>query len=57
MAGADTGPLDGSSARVRVKTLADQRAEAAKRGETEFYNGNSLGVDGRKDDDEKKDER
>lgn len=28
--------------KVRVKTLADQRAEAKRRGEAEFYNGNSL---------------
>ncbi|KAF1819153.1 uncharacterized protein K489DRAFT_326414 [Dissoconium aciculare CBS 342.82] len=51
-----------ASARPKVKTLADQRAEEAaaethartgadhdeeNRGETEFYNGNSLGFEGR----------
>jgi len=52
MAGADITPADEAPGRVRVKTLADQRAEAAKKQKTEFYNGNSLGFEGRKDDDE-----
>ncbi|KAK3674276.1 hypothetical protein LTR78_005745 [Recurvomyces mirabilis] len=43
--------------RVRVKTLADQRAEAAKRQKrTEFYNGNSSAFEGRKGDDGEDDE-
>ncbi|GAB7359671.1 hypothetical protein MBLNU230_g6850t1 [Neophaeotheca triangularis] len=41
--------------KVRVKTLADQRAEAAKKGEAEFYNGNSLDFESR--DEDKKDKR
>ncbi|KAK4555227.1 hypothetical protein LTR86_007523 [Recurvomyces mirabilis] len=37
--------------KVRVKTLADQRAEAAKKQKrTEFYNGNSSAFEGRKGD-------
>lgn len=41
------------SARIQVKTLADQRAEAARKEgkKTEFYNGNSSAFEGRKDDD------
>ncbi|KAI7321527.1 hypothetical protein KC326_g2192 [Hortaea werneckii] len=55
MAGAETEPRDeaqGQASKVRVKTLADQRAEAARKDrQAEFYNGNSLGFEGRKDDD------
>ncbi|TKA23655.1 hypothetical protein B0A50_06491 [Salinomyces thailandicus] len=54
MAGADPEPrgeAQGAAARVRVKTLADQRAEAERKDKkSEFYNGNSLGFEGRKDD-------
>ncbi|KAF7196837.1 UBX domain-containing protein 6 [Pseudocercospora fuligena] len=49
---------DGTSDRtssIKVKTLADQRAEAAKKDQSaEFYNGNSSAFEGRKDDDEGK---
>lgn len=47
MAGADTAP---GGSRVRVKTMAEQRAENEKKG-AEFYNGNSLGTEGRPRDD------
>ncbi|USW50639.1 Putative UBX domain, Ubiquitin-like domain superfamily [Septoria linicola] len=54
--------LDGSSesagsSRIKVKTLADQRAEADRQREKnpEFYNGNSSAFEGRKDDDHHKD--
>lgn len=59
----DEGPtsLDGSSeslgsAKVKVKTLADQRAEAERERakNPEFYNGNSSAFEGRKDDDDRK---
>ena len=56
-AGADNTSGDGGTAKLRVKTLADQRDEATKRdrdARPDFYNGNSLGVEGRKDDDDKK---
>jgi hypothetical protein len=45
------------SARIKVKTLADQRGDAMRKEgkKTEFYNGNSSAFEGRKDDDEKKD--
>ncbi|KAF2211068.1 hypothetical protein CERZMDRAFT_44119 [Cercospora zeae-maydis SCOH1-5] len=53
--------LDGSSeslgsAKVKVKTLADQRAEAERESakNPEFYNGNSSAFEGRKDDDDRK---
>ncbi|KAM3421857.1 hypothetical protein BST61_g2234 [Cercospora zeina] len=53
--------LDGSSeslgsAKVKVKTLADQRAEAERERakNPEFYNGNSSAFEGRKDDDDRK---
>lgn len=41
------------SATIKVKTLADQRADAARKEgkKTEFYNGNSSAFEGRKDDD------
>ncbi|EMC98415.1 hypothetical protein BAUCODRAFT_67495 [Baudoinia panamericana UAMH 10762] len=57
MAGADTLPAaadagEGSAAKVRVKTLADQREEQRKREGTEFYNGNSLGFEPRKGDED-----
>lgn len=47
------GSADASrSATVKVKTLADQRAESAKKDQSaEFYNGNSSAFEGRKDDD------
>ncbi|KXS95911.1 hypothetical protein AC578_5200 [Pseudocercospora eumusae] len=48
---------DGTSDRtsIKVKTLADQRAEAAKKDQSaEFYNGNSSAFEGRKDEDEGK---
>jgi chemotaxis protein histidine kinase CheA len=67
-AAAPSSPLGtAASARPKVKTLADQRAEEAaaethartgadhdeeNRGETEFYNGNSLGFEGRPRDDD-----
>ncbi|KAI7338242.1 hypothetical protein KC315_g1844 [Hortaea werneckii] len=55
MAGAEAEPRDeaqGQASKVRVKTLADQRAEAARKDrQAEFYNGNSLGFEGRKDED------
>ncbi|KAI7230368.1 hypothetical protein KC330_g6988 [Hortaea werneckii] len=55
LAGAEAEPRDeaqGQASKVRVKTLADQRAEAAKKDrQAEFYNGNSLGFEGRKDED------
>jgi len=52
MANADTGTGEAGMGRggMRMKTLADQRAEEAKKGKTEFYNGNSLGTEPRKDD-------
>lgn len=49
MAGADSGAAQSG---MRVKTLADQRRDS-ERG-AEFYNGNSLGTEGRKDDEEGK---
>ncbi|TKA80044.1 hypothetical protein B0A55_01754 [Friedmanniomyces simplex] len=55
MAGADSLPnaadTGGSTARPKTRTLADQRAEALaeKDKRTEFYNGNSLGFESRKD--------
>ena len=56
MANADTGTAEaGSAARgsgnLRMKTLADQRAEEARDKKTTFYNGNSLGFEPRKDND------
>lgn len=56
MANADAGTGEAGMGRggVRMKTLADQRAEDAKEGKTEFYNGNSLGFVPRKDDDQGK---
>nr|OQO27074.1 hypothetical protein B0A51_08330 [Rachicladosporium sp. CCFEE 5018] len=50
MAGADSG----AGAGMRMKTLADQRAERDRdaKGKTEFYNGNSSAFEGRKDGDE-----
>lgn len=47
MAGADSAP---GGSKVRVKTMAEQRAENEKKG-AEFYNGNSLGTEGRPRDD------
>ncbi|WPH01402.1 Hypothetical protein R9X50_00424700 [Acrodontium crateriforme] len=59
--GSSTTTDDSSKAKIRVKTLADQRAEAeGKKGSTEFYNGNSLGFQSRdknKEDDSGKKEQ
>jgi hypothetical protein len=52
MANADSGTAQSGSSRIRVKTMAEQRAESEKG--AEFYNGNSLGTEGRKDDVEDK---
>jgi hypothetical protein len=52
MANADSGTGQSGPSRIRVKTMAEQRAEAEKG--AEFYNGNSLGTEGRKDDGEDK---
>lgn len=52
MANADSGTGQSGPSRIRVKTMAEQRAEAEK--SAEFYNGNSLGTEGRKDDEDKK---
>ncbi|KAM0704158.1 hypothetical protein Q7P35_008391 [Cladosporium inversicolor] len=53
MANADSGTGQSGPSRIRVKTMAEQRAENEKG--AEFYNGNSLGTEGRKDDaDDKK---
>ena len=41
-----------SGTKIRMKTLADQRAESARQQGTDFYNGNSLKFEGRKDDDD-----
>lgn len=49
MANADTGTGQVGGSKIRVKTMAEQRAENEKG--AEFYNGNSLGTEGRKDDD------
>jgi hypothetical protein len=49
MANADSGTAQSGPSRIRVKTMAEQRAESDKG--AEFYNGNSLGTEGRKDDD------
>lgn len=38
-----------SSSNVRVRTLADQRMEAAKKKDQQFYNGNQLNFEPRKD--------
>ena len=50
MANADSGTGQSGPSRIRVKTMAEQRAESEKG--AEFYNGNSLGTEGRKDDGE-----
>jgi hypothetical protein len=50
MANADSGTAQSGPPRIRVKTMAEQRAESEKG--AEFYNGNSLGTEGRKDDDD-----
>jgi hypothetical protein len=50
MANADSGTAQSGPSRIRVKTMAEQRAESEKG--AEFYNGNSLGTEGRKDDGE-----
>jgi hypothetical protein len=50
MANADSGTAQSGPSRIRVKTMAEQRAETEKG--AEFYNGNSLGTEGRKDDGE-----
>jgi hypothetical protein len=42
----DSGP---STPNVRVRTLADQRIEAAKKKDQQFYNGNQLNFEPRKD--------
>ncbi|KAF2724660.1 hypothetical protein K431DRAFT_281612 [Polychaeton citri CBS 116435] len=44
------GNSGGSIAKSRVKTLSDRKADDTKKQQTEFYNGNSLGFEGRKDD-------
>lgn len=49
MANADSGTKQSGPSKFRVKTMAEQRAENEKG--AEFYNGNSLGTEGRKDDD------
>ncbi|KIV94057.1 hypothetical protein PV10_05214 [Exophiala mesophila] len=49
-----SGPSDRDVAKVRVRTLADQRAEAAKRG-NQFYNGNQLNFEPKKKDDDEDD--
>jgi hypothetical protein len=49
----------GAARKAKVKTLADQRAERAKKTQdqgAEFYNGNSLGFEGRKGKDRNDDE-
>lgn len=43
---ANSDSASAGSAQIRVKTLADQRAEAAKKQGAEFYNGNSLRFEG-----------
>ena len=55
MANADSGTGQSGPSRIRVKTMAEQRAESEKG--AEFYNGNSLGTEGRKDDDDGADRR
>jgi hypothetical protein len=47
---------DTGSSRIKVRSLADQRADALRKEgkKTEFYNGNSSAFEGRKDDDQKK---
>ncbi|SMR62078.1 unnamed protein product [Zymoseptoria tritici ST99CH_1E4] len=47
---------DAGSSRIKVRSLADQRADAMRKEgkKTEFYNGNSSAFEGRKDDDHKK---
>lgn len=55
MANADSGTAQSGPSRIRVKTMAEQRAESEKG--AEFYNGNSLGTEGRKDDDDGADRR
>jgi hypothetical protein len=50
MANADSGTAQSGPSRIRVKTMAEQRAESENG--AEFYNGNSLGTEGRKDDDD-----
>jgi hypothetical protein len=50
MANADSGTAQSGPSRIRVKTMAEQRAETEKG--AEFYNGNSLGTEGRKNDGE-----
>jgi hypothetical protein len=44
----------GAAKNVRIRTLADQRAEEAKKNQ-QFYNGNQLNFEPKKDDDGKKD--
>ncbi|OCT44345.1 hypothetical protein CLCR_05654 [Cladophialophora carrionii] len=44
----------GGAKNVRIRTLADQRAEEAKKNQ-QFYNGNQLNFEPKKDDDGKKD--
>ena len=55
IANADSGTAQSGPSRIRVKTMAEQRAESEKG--AEFYNGNSLGTEGRKDDDDGADRR
>ena len=55
LANADSGTGQSGPSRIRVKTMAEQRAESEKG--AEFYNGNSLGTEGRKDDDNNADKR
>jgi hypothetical protein len=55
MANADSGTAQSGPSRIRVKTMAEQRAESEKG--AEFYNGNSLGTEGRNDDDDGADRR
>ncbi|KAK5111922.1 hypothetical protein LTR62_004654 [Meristemomyces frigidus] len=63
MAGADSssagaeGAIGRQSGNPRVKSLADQQAESAKKQRTEFYNGNSLGTVGRRGEDGEQEEK
>lgn len=52
--GSGDNSMSGSSASLKVKTLADQRAEAARKEDqqAEFYNGNSSAFEGRRDDED-----
>jgi hypothetical protein len=47
-------PQNAAARNLRVRTLADQRAESAKR-DQQFYNGNQLNFEPNKDDNDKRD--